>query len=336
MAEFTVPIVELGKVGKHPQADALSISTIYGNPVIFHLDEFKPGDRVIYIPEEAVLPVEPKYSFLWKDMENPSIAKRTVWAKKIRGIFSCGLVFAVPEEYKDLPTGTDLKEKLGITKYEPPEQAVTGGDNEKQQHWYPTYTEIEPLRKYHEVFNIGEAVVLTEKIHGSNGSFCFNDERLWLKSHHNLKRPEGTTVWNVVAERLNLTERLAKVPGKVFFGEVYGNTQKGFGYDSPGKTAFRVFDIYDLSLGRYVDYEDYVRLCDDVGLERVPLLYKGPWLGIEWHKELGEGMSTLNPGHIREGYVVKPVVERWHPRYGRTILKYVGEAYLLQKGKKNG
>jgi RNA ligase (TIGR02306 family) len=334
MAEFTCPIVELGKVGKHPQADSLSISTIEGNPVIFKLGEFKAGDRVIYIPEEAVLPILPQYSFVWQDRENPSTSKRTVWAKRIRNIFSCGLVFALPEEYKDLPTGTDLKERLGITKYEPPEEFKLGGENESPPGWFPCYTEIESLRKYHHLLNVGERVVMTEKLHGCNTRYSYVDERLWIGSHHNVKRLEGTSTWNVVAEKLKLAERLSKYPGLVIYGEIYGNTQKGFQYDSPGKSSFRVFDIYSTKDGKYVDYAEYVRLCDEIGLERVPLLYEGPWNGIEAHAELAEVLSLLNPGHIREGYVVRPIVERWNEETRRTIFKMVGETYLLKKGRK--
>jgi RNA ligase (TIGR02306 family) len=333
MAEFTVPIIELAKVGKHPQADQLSICSIYGNPVIFRLDEFKAGDRVIYIPEEAVLPILPQYSFIWKDRENPTVSQRTVWAKKIRGIFSCGLVFPVPDEYKDLPTGTDLKDQLGITKYEPPEEFRTGGENESPPGWFPCYTEIESLRKYHHLLNVGESVVMTEKLHGCNTRYSYVDERLWIGSHHNVKRLEGTSTWNVVAEKLKLAERLSKYPGLVIFGEIYGTSQKHFTYDSPGKASFRVFDIYSTADRRYVDYAEYVRLTDEVGLERVPLLYSGPWKGIEEHKDIAEGLSTLNPGHIREGFVVRPVVERWNEETHRTIFKLVGEAYLLKKAR---
>jgi hypothetical protein len=50
------------------------------------------------------------------------------------------------------------------------------------------------------------------------------------------------------------------------------------------------------------------------------------------------GSTCQNPlkstiaGCIREGVVVKPVVERWNYETHRTILKLVSEAYLLRKG----
>jgi hypothetical protein len=36
-------------------------------------------------------------------------------------------------------------------------------------------------------------------------------------------------------------------------------------------------------------------------------------------------------GHIREGVVVKPTIERTDPKIGRVVLKYLNDDYLLQK-----
>ncbi len=36
--------------------------------------------------------------------------------------------------------------------------------------------------------------------------------------------------------------------------------------------------------------------------------------------------------HVREGVVVKPLVERWDQEVGRVFLKQPGEGYLLRKG----
>jgi ATP-dependent RNA circularization protein (DNA/RNA ligase family) len=83
----------------------------------------------------------------------------------------------------------------------------------------------------------------------------------------------------------------------------------------------------DLNTLRYLDYDDFVALCDKLGLERVPELYRGPW--SEDLKKLAEGQSTL-ADHIREGFVVKPVKER-HEHCGRVVFKMVGESYLLRK-----
>ena len=71
-------------------------------------------------------------------------------------------------------------------------------------------------------------------------------------------------------------------------------------------------------------------LLDRYGVETVPFLFRGAYT-LEKIKELSEGNTTLEGEHIREGVVVKPVVERTHPKVGRVALKYIGDPYLFSK-----
>ena len=56
MSQFSCPLIQIGKVGKHPNADTLSITTVDGGPVIFRTGDFAPGDYAVYIPVDAVVP----------------------------------------------------------------------------------------------------------------------------------------------------------------------------------------------------------------------------------------------------------------------------------------
>jgi hypothetical protein len=60
----------------------------------------------------------------------------------------------------------------------------------------------------------------------------------------------------------------------------------------------------------------------------VPVLERGPF-SLARVAELSRGQTTLPDQHIREGVVVRPVVERFDPRIGRVILKYLSDDYLL-------
>jgi len=45
-----------------------------------------------------------------------------------------------------------------------------------------------------------------------------------------------------------------------------------------------------------------------------------------------EGTSTLNPKHVREGWVLRTVKERYEPKLdSRMQVKLVGEGYNLKK-----
>jgi hypothetical protein len=46
-------------------------------------------------------------------------------------------------------------------------------------------------------------------------------------------------------------------------------------------------------------------------------------------RALSRGRTTLPDQHIREGVVVRPAMERFDPKIGRAILKYLSDDYLL-------
>jgi hypothetical protein len=355
MSEFYPRAVLVTKIEKHPNADTLSIVDVEGYPVIVRTGEFKEGDLAAYIPIDSIMPDKEQWDFLGKH--------RRIKAKKLRGIFSMGMLAPLPPgEWK---VGDALKDALGIIKYEPgAEREIPENPHKlppKPKGWgpiavlkriyyyfkygrnfrkksgtppftFPEYTDIEGLRKYKRVLMEGEEVVIGEKVHGSNSAYTFYKNKFWVRSHHQFKgRPskKGSVdnFWQA-AFNANLEEKLTKAPGIAFYGEVYGKVQKGFPYDKPGDVRVRFFDAMDLTTLKYLDYEDFKNWCNILDLEVVPVLYKGPWK--EELKSLAEGQSILAK-HIREGFVVKPIKERIEPHFGRVILKMVGEAYLLSK-----
>jgi RNA ligase (TIGR02306 family) len=333
MSEWLVEVVKLGAVRKHPNADSLSMTDVHdGYPVVFRTGEFKEGDVAVYVPVDSIVPDDPAYAFLQ--------GKRRIKARKIRGEYSQGLLLQVSPEMSvcaaisdiSLVPGTIVHDFLGITKWEPKEERATfGGIQEKgPEGWdFVKYTSIEGLRRHKHILELGEQVVLTEKIHGSNGRFCWDGERLWVGSRNEIKKEDPKTFWWQVAGSLGLAERLKRFPKTIFFGEVYGKGVQDLSYDLQDRD-FIVFDTFDVTTMRWNDWWVTQDLAYLLGLKVVPVLYEDPWKGFEEHQALAEGVSTV-AGHVREGFVVKPVTERWHPRVGRVIFKLVGEGYNLRK-----
>lgn len=94
-----------------------------------------------------------------------------------------------------------------------------------------------------------------------------------------------------------------------------------------------VFDAMDSRSRRYFDADDFYALASGLRLTVAPPLYRGPW---SWDLvSHADGMSVVDPTHIREGFVVRPVKERVDERLGRVILKMHGEAFLT-RGKAGG
>jgi RNA ligase (TIGR02306 family) len=340
MSDWLVHLVQLGKIGKHPNADSLDITSVYGQPLICRSGTFKPGDLAVYIPPDSVLSRDPENIVVKDSGLKPG---HCVDAKKLRGIFSNGFLMPASvcfteEELKAIPIGTHVAERLGITKYETPiDLLATGGDNEPDPGYMPCYTDIEGWPKYRNagIINVGDQVVLTEKIHGANARYTFRDGRLWVGSRTQIKKDTEGTLWWVVARNLNLEEKFNKLltasehlERTVIYGEVYGQVQDlRYGIDK-GATL-RVFDTFDTALGRYNDWDTTKLICALMGLELVPELFCGSW--TPELEELRNGPSVLYPGHTREGFVVKPVKERFNYGVGRVIFKFVGEDYKTRK-----
>lgn len=384
MSDWTVHLIQIEKFGNHPNADSLDITQIYGQNVIFKRGTYKVGDLAVFLPPDTVMPMDPAHPLL---RDNPHLKPgHRVDAVRLRGIFSNG--FTVPasvlfteEELKDIPLGTHVAERIGVTKYEDQgDQLGTSGENEKDPGYMPCYTDIDGWAKYRTkgIINEGDEVVLTEKIHGANGRFTFRDDRLWVGSRTSIKAQYVSTdgiernTWWKVAKDLNLEEKFKRLlagdyvvddiqdgkvgriksrvdheftlledrdlSGTVLFGEVYGNVQD-LKYGVTSGATFRVFDTYDQHLGRYNDWDVTVSIAKAMHLELVPELYRGPWKPEL--EDMRNGPSVLYPGHTREGYVVKPVKERFvqfdpdqrHCFTGRVIFKNVGEDYKLRKRK---
>lgn len=318
MSDFHVTVVRINSIEKHPNADCLGITKIYDYPVIIRLGEFQEAELVAYLPIDAVVPDEPQWAFLE--------GHRRIKAKKLRGVYSQGMLAKLPNgPWKE---GDDVQEILKITRYVPPPPSVKFGLCEAAPlGWsFPSYTDVESHRRFPNIIQDHEFVVITEKIHGANARFTHDGERLWVGSHHQIRKNDANIYWDIV-NKLDLTTKLAKSPKKVVFGEIYGNVQSlryGVqGYD------FRVFDILDLHTGRYLDFELARDLAVNLDLPWVPVLYNGPWR--KSLVDLAEGKSCV-PGanHIKEGWVVRPVQERWDPTIGRVVLKRHSEEFLLK------
>jgi hypothetical protein len=71
MSELHAPVVRIGKVGKHPNADTLSITQAGGFPVIFRTGDFKEGDLAVYVPIDSLLPSTIRRSGSWRRPSPP-------------------------------------------------------------------------------------------------------------------------------------------------------------------------------------------------------------------------------------------------------------------------
>jgi len=364
VSNFTCPVVRIGAITKHPNADSLSTTVVEGETVVIRTGDYQEGDLAIYVPLDAVVPpTVPGTEFL----EN----HRRIRAKRLRGVYSEGLLLPLmvgASSSSYLKVGDDLAAKLGIVKHEDKVPDAWGSnstsnrgtsDQDTNPGCIPHY-DIEPYKKYRELMVEGERVVITEKLHGCCSSYCFVvDKGFFVGSHNKFWRdpaakltvreklyifwrklvgrplPPRTVkpnLWWQIAKQYDLQATLSDVTnqGYAIYGEVFGQVQDIRYGAAPGQIWLRVFDIYDTVGKCWLDWDSVVWACEHLHLDTVPVLYDGPF-NEEKLASLIEGKSVL-ADNIREGVVVKPAVTRIEPHFGRVILKCVSQAYHLRKG----
>ncbi len=340
MAECIVEVCEIENVLPHPNADALELAQIKGWQCVVPLGKYRAGDAVTYIPIDSMIPLEHAdrwgiTKYLSVKTDEAGLVAGRVRCARLRGEPSFGVI--VDKERADWVIGQDVKDHYGIFKYIPP-MKPTAGDAETAHPLFVTYTEIENLRNFPDILEEGEAVIVTEKLHGTNCRVGMIEGE-WMAGSMGLrrKRPETpeamacNTYWfplTLLPLQTLIEELGAEYRQVILFGEVYGSKIQDLNYGCKGTLCFRAFDL--LADGKYLNADDFLAVCVRYGVETVPVLYRGAYT-LETIRELSEGNTTLGDNHIREGVVVKPVVERTNPRVGRVALKYIGDQYLFSK-----
>ena len=301
----------------HPNADSLSIVRVFdGYTCCVRTVDWEGKSKGAYIPPDSVVDSSrPEFAFL--------SGHERIKVKKLRGIVSMGLLMPVSD---DVELGTDLAEALGVTHYDPPLPASSGGEAAQAPVGYRPNYDVDTLRRYAHVFEAGELIWVTEKIHGASARYCWVGDEMHAGSRTEWKRESKNNLWWQVIERYpELTEFCRANPEITVYGEVYGNVQDLKYGAKAGEVCFSAFDL--LRGSEWINPAEARQI--GASLPWVPLLSEGVSFDLETILTLAEGESLMTgANHIREGIVVKPVIERTHPEVGRVCLKVVSNAYL--------
>jgi len=156
-----------------------------------------------------------------------------------------------------------------------------GGTNEKAPKNTPPIYDVENFKHYQDVFVSGELVVVTEKIHGSNGRFLFQpdlfgDGKLYAGSRRLWKKAGSTNIWRKILEtNPDIVRWCVANPNYTLYG-VAVPTQGGFEYGHKKEEPhLYVFDIRTPD-GHWVTYTDARQMTGGYDIEWAPLLYNGP------------------------------------------------------------
>ncbi|MDQ0580004.1 RNA ligase (ATP) [Streptomyces rishiriensis] len=342
---------EVLTVHEHPNADALELAQIGLYRAVVAKGAYRTGEAAVYIPEQSVLPTALVEELGLTGRLAGSRSDR-VKAVRLRGELSQGIVCR-PEALADVDLvlaaaeGTDFAERLGIVKWVPPIPPTMNGDVEAAPDLLP-WVDIENIQRYPGIFEPGEPVVLTEKLHGSACllTYVADEERVHVTSKGfgakslALTEDPGNLYWRAVRAHgvpeaaARLAERLGARRIGVF-GEVYGAGVQDLTYGADGRRDTLGYAVFDVS----AEIDGVVRWLDAAELlagelPLVPRLFEGPY-DSERVLEIATGRESVSGRglHLREGVVIRPAVERYSPvTGGRAIAKAVSGAYLTRKG----
>lgn len=332
MSERIAEVIELN-LEKCPNSDNLSIQRVEGFQLIVRTDDWKDHKLAVFIRADEIVDTNrPEFSWLKQDGKE----KHRVRTRKYLGMYySHGILVPAPDGAK---VGDNLYDQLGLEHYNPPEPGQSGpkfggsGRNVKAPPIFSCLSkyDIENARgKYRNMFIEGESVWVQHKLNGSNMSVTFTDGKMHVHSRTMWPEEEETNAfWRALNAQPKLIEFCKERPDWLVYGELIGLLPK-YPYDVPkGEVSFRIFDMKRAD-GSWLDSVDLVAACHFNHLLMAPTI---GWMDYSFDKmcELAELPCPLGC-KINEGIVVRPRRERFEPKYGRVIGKFVNPLYL-EKG----
>ncbi len=329
MSTHIVRIIEIVAVNPHENAEKLELVPIGGWQAVVQKGQFKPGDRAIYIEPDYNVPIKrPEFAFLASRTRAGHEFYR-LRAMRLRGVLSYGLLIPEPEETKHLAVGDNVMEILGIERYVP----LTTGDAstlppEDLPQIHTPHFDVESLANHLSVLVPGEEVIVTEKIHGTNTRYLFDerDRQFKIGSRTRWVNAAGT-MWGAAAlENPNIERWCRANPGTILYGETYGRVAS-LKYGIAHRAVFIAFAA--LTLDKWWDQDILFASLAEFGVPTVPVLYRGPFDAaiILPLAEEDTKIPTAPAGHMMEGVVIVPTKERIDLSIGRVAVKHISTRY---------
>lgn len=211
---------------------------------------------------------------------------------------------------------------------------VQVGDREPCPFHFPKHPGFLNLhRRWQNVLNDGEPVVILEKIHGLYARFVYKDGRLWVGSRRQvIRKSENSVYWQIVW-KYAIDWLLQRYPDIILYGIIYGDVGLPARYShSRGEAKLVITDAMYLSTRHYMDFRTmhrFVTLELGLGVCVPRILYEGPW--SEDLRRLAKGRTYTGAGHWREGIIIRPEKERYDKRCGRVNFKLLTDDHLWYK-----
>lgn len=332
--------------------DRIVLASVLGWEVIVKKDEFKIGDKCIYVEIDSVLPQKPEFEF----MRNKNFRVKTM---KMAGVYSQGLVLPMSLlPNKEWNEGDDVTELLGIVKYDEyvgEEPIGVSNLSKKKYNWfqkiwfkifgYPkrkkggfstliSKTDETRIQNIPEVLQNKEPVCVSEKVDGMSCSMTIErtlfGHKFNVYSRNLCVSKDNSAYWKIVDKydmeiRMKIMMEGLNLKWLAIQGEVAGPGIQKNPYQMKDVDFF-VFNVITPK-GR-LGNKEMVELCDLYYLTTVPMISYDYILPdtVEGMLQYATDKSMINSNVLREGVVVRS-------QDGKRSFKAVSPEYLIKHGK---
>lgn len=329
-------IEKLHSIQPHPnkEVEKLEVAKVKEWSVVIPKGQFRDGDLVVFIQIDSIVPsTNPYFDFMERQ-------KYRVWNAKFKGAPSQGLVCPIsilPTVSKPWSEGDDCTELLGVQKYEKPLDLSVCGD---AKGGFPTHL-ISITDEDNLLNNPGtleefrnELCYITVKADGSSMTIINDNGEIRVCSRR-LEQKEGTGFWKF-AYKFDLPRKLKELGRNIAIqAEACGGKIQGNPLGLSDQKLF-VFNVKDISTGKWYGMEEIKKLCDDLGIPMVqivgsPFVFDNTWTIAKLQEIANKVTYTTAIGQEKpgEGIVLRPCT----PKYSPTLGKFLSVKILNQEYK---
>jgi len=315
-------------------ADRIERATVLGWHVVVKKGDFQAGDYCVYCEIDSLLPEKPEFEFL-----RPR--KFRIKTVRLRKQISQGIAFptSILDDYEDveIKEGADVTDLIGVKKYEPPIPITMSGNVKGAFPGFIPKTDEIRIQSMPDVLtrseNRGKRCYVTEKIDGTSATYYLKDGEFGVCSRNlELRESEKNIHW-IAARQYDLAAKLRGLNQNIAIQvEIIGPKIQKNKY-ALAKPQLMVFNVFDINRYEFLSYEDFVSFTETLKLETVPILRDDYVLGqddVDSLVRMSEGKSVVNPKILREGIVIRSVVEARDPEIGRLSFKVINPLFLLK------
>ena len=339
-----VSIQVISSVEPIENADKIELVHVLGWQCVAKKGEFKQGDRCVYFEVDSFLPIRSEFEFLrassYKsdDYLGEGFRLRT---QKFRGVLSQGLCLPVSNfpELSDVPVGTDVRDLLGVKKWEIEEFSTSDGTvintlPDAVSHTSEVRVQEEP--GLIEAFANQEYYIST-KMDGHSCSLCIDSNGFHVTGHNYEYADDGKSPFFEYVKLNRLQDKMTAyffdngLQTLVIQGEFCGPDIRK---NHVGLLENKWFVFTIKVNGDRVDLKDMEHICQSVGLDMVPIEEVGFDLPLKYPTVdalLTRSDGSYPSGKRKEGIVIRTVVPIYCDLIGTWLsMKIVSNKFLVK------